>query len=320
MYALLEQHLFDVIIPVSDKTVPFISRNKDYIEGRFGAKCAVPDYRLVHEVEDKSRFMSFCESNGISHPRTGRLTADNLKEVSDRIGFPALIKPDYSVGARGITRVDSYDELQTKYGGVVERFGTCTLQELIDNKEYYYNVMLYRDANGFFPAYTILKIVRMFPVTAGSSTCCITVENDELLTKCKECLDRMEWVGMADFDVLQRLDDKSYKIIEINPRVPASLRAAAVSGINFPELIVRDAQGEEVPEYTYTPGKILRYLGTDLLWMIKSPNRFQSQPNWFSFFGKGVYYQDIYGNDPSTWWTWLIEGILKIKKRNKRVR
>lgn len=320
LFGLLEKELFDVLIPVSDMTVPFISKNKNNIEGKFGVKCAVPDYEQVYQVEDKSRFMVFCEKNKVPHPQTVILTVDSLKEAASLVGFPALIKPDYSVGARGITRVDSFDELQKKYPSVCKKYGSCTLQEFIDNKEFYYNVMLYRDAKGRFPAYTIMKIVRMYPIGAGSSSCCITVENDELLQICKDCLDKLNWVGMADFDVLQRLDNGAYKIIEINPRVPASLRAADISGVNFPEIIANDSLCLAIPECQYTPGKVLRYMGIDFMWLLKSPNRFNSRSRWFDFFGKDIFYQDIYKQDPSTWWTWLVEGFGKITNRNKKIR
>lgn len=320
LFGLLEKEHFDVLIPVSDFSVPFISKNKSQIEEDYGVKCAVPDYEQVYQVEDKSRFMAFCRENGVPHPKTAGLTDDNLKEAASIVGFPALIKPDYSVGARGITRVNSFDELQDKYPSVLKSYGSCTLQEFIDNKEFYYNVMLYRDAKGRFPAYTIMKIVRMYPIGAGSSSCCITVENDELLQICKDCLDKLNWVGMADFDVLQRLDNGAYKIIEINPRVPASLRAAAVSGVNFPEIMANDSLGLAIPECQYTPGKVLRYMGIDIMWLLKSPDRFNSRPRWLKFLGKDVFYQDIYKQDPSTWWTWLAEGFKKITNRNKKIR
>ena len=180
--------------------------------------------------------------------------------------------------------------------------------------------MLYRDKSGNFLGHTIMKIVRMYPVAAGSSSCCITVENDALLKICKDCLDKLGWVGMADFDVLQRLDSGEYKIIEINPRVPASLRAAAISGVNFPEIIVNDTMGLDIPTYAYTPGKTLRYMGIDIMWLLKSTNRFHTKPCWLYFFGKNIYYQDIFKQDFSTWWTWLAEGLSKISKRNKKLR
>lgn len=305
---------YDVIIPMGDKSVSCLSKNKEIIERRFGCKCATPKEDLLNIVCNKSCFMLYCKQYCIPHPITFKIENDNLEGASLVVGFPSLIKPNYSVGARGITRVNNIDDLKKYYPIIKKRYGECSLQALIENSNYYYNVMLYRNKDGKFLAYTIIKIVRMYPVGAGSSTCCISEENDELLDICKKCLDRLDWVGMADFDVLQGLDDKEYKIIEINPRVPASLRAAQISGVNFPEIIASDAVGGEVPSYQYQPGKVLRFLGTDLMWFAKSKNRWKSNPCWFKFFDKNLYYQDIYANDLSTYWTWLAEGLLKFKK------
>lgn len=320
MLGIVKENHYDVIIPMGDKGVSFLSENKKVIEEQGECKCACPDCDVLKVVEDKHQFMDFCEKNDVPHPRTAVLSKGNHIEAAENVGFPSLIKPDFSVGARGITRVDSLGELNQKYPIVRKKYGNCTLQELIVNEEYYYNVMLYRNKSGKFLGHTISKIVRMYPVHAGSSSCLVTVENDELLNICKDCLDKLNWVGMADFDVLQRLDNGEYKIIEINARVPASLRAAQVSGVNFPEIIARDALGQEVPKYDYTPDKSLRYLGIDILWLMKSDKRFHSEPNWLKFYGRNTYYQDIYAADASTWWTWLAEGIQKLSKRNKRLR
>lgn len=318
--SLLEKEHFDVLIPVSDMTVPYISKNKVLIEEEYGIKCACPTENLLVTVGDKHLFMAFCAENDIPHPKTVTLSEKMTDEVAVSVGFPSLIKPDFSVGARGITRVDSLVELKEKYPSICGRFGNCTLQELIENEEFYYNVMLYRTKDGRFLGHAISKIVRMYPVHAGSSSCLVTVDNDELLRICKDCLDKLNWDGIADFDVLQRLDNGEYKIIEINARVPACLRAAHISGVNFPEMIARDAMNEEVPHYNYQPGKMLRYLGIDIMWLLKSPKRFTTKPSWPRLSGKDIYYQDIFRQDPSTWWTWFVEGITKITKRNKRLR
>ncbi len=314
-----EKH-FDVIVPMGDKTASNLSKHKEEIEKRYGTKCAVADYRSLSIVEDKASFMNFCRENGFPHPQTAKLSSINLESVAADIGFPALIKPDYSVGARGITRVDSLEELQQQYPSVSAKYGTCTLQEFIDNPDYYYNVMLYRDKAGDMSHYVITKIVRMYPIKGGSSSCCYTIENNELLQICRNVLDKLEWVGMADFDVLQRLDTMEYKIIEINPRVPASLRAAYVSGVNFPEIIVCDALGTQPEEQKYSPGMTLRYMGIDLMWFAKSPKRFRKIFSWLHFYGRKVYYQDIIWSDPSTWYSWFIVGIKKLGRRNMVIR
>lgn len=312
---ILGKERFDVIIPMGDKSASYLSKNKVEIEKGYNTKCAVPDYSVLSVVEDKSSFMAFCEAHDIPHPRTQRLSVETLNDVAGEIGFPALIKPDHSVGARGVTRVNSLDELHARFHEVSSNYGTCTLQEFIDNPDYYYNVMMYRDKKGSVLGCTIIKIIRMYPIGAGSSSCCITIENKELERLCKMTLDKLEWVGMADFDVLQRKETGDYKIIEINPRVPASLRAAYISGVNFPEIIVTDTMKQSVPLQHYQSGKTLRYMGLDLLWFLKSPKRFSISPSWFNFVGKNVYYQDMMLTDPSTWYTCFVSGIKKLKRR-----
>lgn len=312
---ILGKERFDVIIPMGDKSASYLSKNKAEIEKEYNTRCAVPDYSVLSVVENKSSFMAFCEAHDIPHPHTKSLSEENINDVAGEIHFPALIKPDYSVGARGITRVNSLEELQSRFHEISSKYGTCTLQEFIDNPDYYYNVMMYRDEKGSVLGCAIIKIIRMYPIGAGSSSCCITVEDKELERLCKQTLDKLEWVGMADFDVLQRKDTDEYKIIEINPRVPASLRAAYISGVDFPEIIVDDAMKLPIDSYCYSPGKILRYLGLDILWFIKSSKRFSVFPSWFNFLGNNVYYQDIIWSDSSTWLSWLVCGIKKLKQK-----
>ena len=306
---------YDVIVPMGDVAASYLSKRKDEIQSVYQIKCAVADEKCLSIVTDKGRFMEFCKENNFPHPLTVPLSEINLETAASEVVFPALIKPDHSVGARGITKVCSLEELKSYYPKISEKYGTCTLQEFICNPDYYFNVMLYRDSNGNCDNSVVIKIVRMYPVKAGSSSCCISVDNPELVNLCKSVLDKLNWIGMADFDVLQRKDTMEYKIIEINPRVPASLRAAYISGVNFPEIIVRDTFGESPIRYHYNPGKVLRYIGIDLLWFFLSPNRFKSIPSWFYFFGKDNYYQDIFYGDPSTWYSWFVTGIKKLLHR-----
>lgn len=313
---ILRDQQYDVAVPMGDAAAKYLSRNKSQIESKYKVKCAVPDNEVLSVVVDKGKFMRFCDEHNIPHPKTMTITEDTLEAAADHIGFPSLIKPDFSVGARGITKVNSLQELKQEYPNIRKHFNACTLQEFIDNPDYYYNVMLYRDANGQCRNCAIIKIVRVYPIGAGSSSCCISVENDELLSICKDALDKLNWIGMADFDVLQRKDTLEYRIIEINPRVPASLRAAYISGINFPETIVLDVLSEPYHSGGYTPGKTLRYMGIDLLWFLKSPKRFKSSPSWFRFLGKDIYYQDIYRKDASTWYSWFVTGLKKFSRNN----
>ena len=97
----------------------------------------------------------------------------------------------------------------------------------------------------------------------------------------------------ADFDLIEDPRDHSLKIMELNPRIPACVKSAIVSGIDWGNVIVDDILGNTQNNYTYTPGKFLRFLGFEILWFLKSPDRFKTHPNWFKFFGKNIFYQDL---------------------------
>lgn len=281
-----------VIIPMSDAYGEFLSKNKPAIERRSGAKCAVADYDKFEVAYNKNRLLSLCERYNIPHPPTTPLDANNLEEASRKVGFPALIKPDHSVGARGITLVRNQDELADKYRDVERKYGTSTLQAYIGHAgKPYYNVMLYRDSSGRILSSVILEIQRYYPIKGGSNSYGVTVHIPELISLCERLLSVLDWSGFVDFDVLKE-EKRGYLIIEINPRVPASLRAAAVSGVNFPEMIVRGCLGMPQKEYHYSPGKALRYLGLDIMWFFASEKRWSCSPSWFRFMGKDLYYQE----------------------------
>ena len=127
-------------------------------------------------------------------------------------------------------------------------------------------------------------------------------------------MDLLEWEGFADFDVLYDIRELQYKIIEINPRVPASLRAAAVSGVDFPQIMVCDKLGWPKPVMKYQTGVYLRYLGLDTMWFLKSNKRFSSSPSWFEFFGNDLFYQDLYSEDFRMSVYSIFEGIKKLFK------
>lgn len=307
----LSGHECDVVIPMSDKLAEFLSKNKAVIEQRTRTKCAVPEYGIFSVANDKWKLLQLCEENELPHPKTRPLSLDKLDESAKFVGFPALIKPNISVGARGITLVHDVEELRQKYQPVHDSFGECTLQEYIEqNGRPYYNIMLYRRASGEIVNYTILEIVRYYPVKGGSSSFGRTIKDEELVSICVKTLEKLGWVGFADFDILKTREGE-YKIIEINPRVPASLRAAAVSGINFPDIIVRDLMDLPIMKYEYLTGKELRFLGLDIMWLLSAPSDFKTKCSWFKFLGKDLYYQDGGYKDNRAMFSSLWSGIKK---------
>ena len=129
LMSFLATHQIDVIIPLSDGSAAFVSKNKTELEKQFGVKCAVPDYEKFCTAHNKGRLMDICRQYDIPHPRTFTISADMFEEAVAYVGFPALIKPDISEGARGIVYVESAEQVRAKVGAVIKEFGSCTLQQ-----------------------------------------------------------------------------------------------------------------------------------------------------------------------------------------------
>lgn len=306
----VKNHPINVMIPLTNDTAEILSEFYEKFEA-MGVKVAQMPWNAFIKAHDKEKLMELCEQISVPHPRTRHLDINTLDDDAQYIGFPALIKPNVSVGARGIVKVDDVEQLRKTAAQSLADYGSCTLQQFINNEERYFNAILFRNKKGEICAHTILEITRFFPVNGGSSCFCTTVENPQLVEICTRVLDELQWVGIADFDVL--LDkNEGFKIIEINPRIPASIHAAYNAGVNFPEIMVKDLLGQEIISPYYKPGNQLRFLLMDAMWFLSSPKRFKARPSWFKFFGRRLCYQDLSIHDPFIFLAGLMNGLSKL--------
>lgn len=324
LFEYLSTHKIDLIIPLADDGAEFLSKNKEIITEKYHLKCAVPTFKIFNIANNKQMLMELCEHHSICHPKTrGLPTLNNnkleiteselfsLKSVADYVGFPSMIKPNLSQGAKGIVRVDNIQELKEKYVEVYKQFGACALQQYVEQPDYYYNVMLYRDHQGRMDNYSIIKISRFFPIKGGSSCFSETIEHEFLLNQCKVVLEKLNWIGFADFDVLEDKQSGELKIIEINPRVPSSFQAAFAAGVDFGKVFIADEFNLSMPSFEYKTGMQVRWLGLDVMWFIFSKTRFKFKPSWFKFFGKNISYHDGSWNDPLPMLTGMFAGVVK---------
>ena len=128
LIAYIKTHKVDAVIPLADDGAEFLSKNKERIES-MGIICAVPSFDVFNVANDKQKLMELCERYNLSHPKTRELNPCGLKSTADYVGFPAMIKPNLSQGAKGIVRVDNMLELEAKFPDIHKQFGACTLQQ-----------------------------------------------------------------------------------------------------------------------------------------------------------------------------------------------
>ena len=260
---------------------------------------------------DKNELMHTCRDKHIPHPRSFDLASDKLDEAAAYIGFPALIKPNHTTGARGFAIVDSAEELKKQAPLTMQEYGPCHLQEFIPPGGKQIKVELFI-SNGSVINATAIHKMRFYPEKGGSSCFNQSVYHDHAVAICTQVLREIKWEGFADFDLIEDPRDGILKVMEINPRIPACIKVSFTSGVDFAENIVQASLGQPATKYAFKPGSYLRYFGLDLLWFLKSSNRFKTKPRWSKgFLRSNHYYQDGSLADPRPFIFGTVGGLLK---------
>ncbi|MCB0743687.1 MAG: ATP-grasp domain-containing protein [Ignavibacteriae bacterium] len=129
---------------------------------------------------------------------------------------------------------------------------------------------------------------------------------------CTEVLQIIGWEGFADFDLIEDPRDGTIKIMEINPRVPACIKASVISGVDFPNAIVDLSLNRHIKKYIYQPDKYLRYFSMDLLWLVSQKNKWESFKEWKKLmFSSKHFLQDGELLDPLPFFVGAFSSILK---------
>lgn len=305
----LKNNKIDVIIPMNDYSASFLSLNKDELKTL--SNFTIPDIGVFNNGYDKNKLMTICEENNYPHPISADLEKLSFEDACDKVGFPSLIKPNITTGGRGITLVNSREEFLNKQESIKEEFGPSHLQEFINQEGRQFKVQIFIDEKKKLIASTVIHKMRFYPVNGGSSCCNLTVENKDLVNLCFNVLKTIEWEGFADFDLIEDTNSNEFKIMEINPRVPACIKSSIISGVDFANIISDHTLNNQQAKYIYKPGKYLRYFGLELLWFLGSKDRFKTKPSWFNFVSSKVSFQEGGLDDIKPFLYGTIGGFLK---------
>lgn len=309
----IKNHKVSAIIPMSDESARIIAQHQEEILRFSTVSC--PQIDSFIKGYDKNQLMKVCKQLGIGHPLTIDLSeSDDLENLK----YPAILKPNITSGGRGMSIVNNEDELRVIIPKTIEEYGNCHVQEFIPQGGRQIKVQLLVDKNKNLVCSSVMQKTRWYPVKGGSSCCNITIEEPQLVNDCFSVLKELNWRGFADFDVIEDPRDKTLKIMEINPRVPACIKNTVLSGIDWGEIIVNDIRQLPQKTYNYLPGNVLRFLGFDILWFLKSPDRFSTKPSWFKFFGKNVSYQDLDWSDFGSFFWGTLGNIKKVLSSETR--
>lgn len=294
----------DAVIPMSDFSSMFLSKHRDELMPK--VKYVLPEIDIFERGYDKNSLMSLCAKNGYPHPQTiNNVTSLDGLDI-DNLKYPLLIKPNHTCGGRGMTLVKNSEELKAKFESVYRQYGDCHLQEYIPQGGAQVEVQLYINEKQELTSSSVIYKYRWYPENGGSSCCATAVKNDKIVDICYRLLKDIGWVGFADFDTIEDPRTGELLVMELNPRVPACVKAVVASGTDWPNIILNEYMGKPYVKPIFKPGILLKHLGMEALWFVYSKNRFKTKPALWKVLGRKIYYQDLDIGDPMPfiWGTW----------------
>lgn len=206
---------------------------------------------MMDRLINKENFYKVCEEYGLNYPKTLIYSkGDKLKVTFD---YPLILKPDSSVYYQKIDFVGKKkvfiikDELELKqtikniYDASYQ--GNMIIQEYIPGKDTSMFVLnCYSNRFGKVKMMSLGKILieEKAPLFIGNYAAITDAQNDEIFNQVKEFLEKINYVGISNFDIKYDSRDGKYKFFEINLRQGRSSFYVYGSGINFAKLIVDD--------------------------------------------------------------------------------
>ena len=273
-----------VVFPVGDVMTDLVARHQD--EFRKYANLLLPPYDVFKQGRDKILTLKAAAAAGCPIPPTWYPKERNIKEISQQMKYPVLIKPAISAGARGITFCYKPEDLIEKYLLIEKSFGDCFVQKFVSQTGTQYKVDIVLEDAGKIFAGVVYEKLRYYPATGGSSVLNKTVYRPDILESAVKVLSQIGWKGFCDFDFITDPDDGIVKLMEINPRFPESYLATVSAGVDMTKIIYQLAMGQKPqPQLDYAVDRYTRFLLGDIMWFLTTKKgRWNAKPNFFNFF------------------------------------
>lgn len=314
---LICQEKFDLIVPLSDFSASIFAEYKENYEQSSSGKIAVNEKSVFIKAFDKYKTMKICMENNIPCPYTLD-DVSSAEDIDENIKYPVVVKPKSACGSIGFHIAHNREELLIYIEKCKkDNLGEILVQEFIPQNGKQYNAHFVMDKNHNVKTKLIAQKCRWFPIDGGASTLCRTMHDERISQICEKLLKTIGWVGYCDIDLMEDPRDGSVRVIEINARISANVKICFAAGIDIAKQLLQLYSGDVVQAFLdYKDDIRLRCMHTDLLWLIKSPDRFQTTPSWFSL--KNTYDQIWSIKDPWPFFTFSVQSLLKYKREMKK--
>lgn len=281
----VDAHGAAVAICTHDGSLEALRRRRAEVEQHVAL--ALAGEHALEVAVSKERTLAVAADLGIPTPRGAAVGAlPDLEAVAEELGFPLVVKPSESWAESSHTRLVGVlaldlDEARAAVETITRAGGTALVQEWLTGSREAVSLMR---ADGTIKARFAQVAHRMYPPLGGSSVTRESIEVPlDIGHAAEELVHAIDLDGYCEVEFRRDAAGEA-KLMEINPRLSASVEIAVRSGVDFPLLLYRWAAGGRVPTTGgYRTGVRMRWLGGDLSVLrqaLANGKRPESAPRW----------------------------------------
>ena len=299
---------YDVLFPVLECATDICTDGK--IEDRYpGLKIISAPREAFLKAYDKQKTMEACMRNGIPCPIT-KMDDESIEDFLLKVEYPLAAKPRKGSGSAGFKKIHNKEELNAYINSGDIRIDQYVIQEFIPQDKYMCNCYVMMD-DEHTPIYSVaIQTYRWYPVDGGPGCFARTVDQPDVTRNAEKLFRALGWSGFGQVSFIMDSRDNIPKVTEINGRISAGVKIVEYTGCEpVKHLLDRSFNKKMQPLTSKIPeGLGLRYFHTDIMWLLKSPNRFTAKPSWFDFRKSKDY---IFSwSDPLPFFSYAIEHAL----------
>ncbi len=227
---------------------------------KYGVKVIGVNVDAIKRGEDRQEFKNTMIKLGIDMPRSEiAYSVEEAEKIAERIGYPAIIRPAYTLGGTGGGAVFNIEELRTiaSRGLSASLVGQILVEESVLGWEEL-ELEVVRDAKGQKITVCFIENVDPMGVHTGDSYCTapmLTIDpklQEQLQKYSYDIVDAIEVIGGTNIQFAHDPDTGRIVVIEINPRTSRS-SALASKATGFPIAFVSSllAAGMTLDEIPY---------------------------------------------------------------------
>ena len=235
IFAICREEKVTGVLSLIDPELSLLAEHKETFL-KMGCVPIVSDPEQVELCFDKFKMFTFLKENGYKTARSYQNSKDfNQDLVAGEIAFPVFIKPVKGSASININKVNSVREVEL----LLDLYEDLMIQEYMDGIEYGADVYIDMISGEIISIFTKEKI----KMRAGETDKAVSIKDNALFALIEKFVKQAGFRGMIDLDIFKVKGE--YYISEVNPRFGGGYPHAYACGMNVPELIINNLEGNK---------------------------------------------------------------------------